>query len=99
MSRRAPTGQTPRELGDVVVNVGIEQSTQIQLPAIRQCHANRPNRAVMLGTVGDAPLAHPLDLQNVFRPDEPGESLPRDAALSNAPDRRGDFFAVPAVLE
>jgi aspartyl-tRNA(Asn)/glutamyl-tRNA(Gln) amidotransferase subunit C len=45
------------------------------------------------------PLGHPLELQNVFRADDPGESLPSDAALANAPDRRGDFFAVPAVLE
>jgi len=45
------------------------------------------------------PLAHPLDIQNVFRPDEPAPSLPVDAALSNAPERRDNFFAVPAVLE
>ena len=45
------------------------------------------------------PLAHPLDLQNVFRADEPAASLSADAALSNAPDRRDRFFAVPPVLE
>jgi aspartyl-tRNA(Asn)/glutamyl-tRNA(Gln) amidotransferase subunit C len=45
------------------------------------------------------PLAHPLPLQNVFRDDEPAPSLSVDAALGNAPDRRGDFYGVPAVLE
>jgi aspartyl-tRNA(Asn)/glutamyl-tRNA(Gln) amidotransferase subunit C len=45
------------------------------------------------------PLAHALDVQNVFRDDEPRPSLPVDAALANAPDRRGDFYAVPAVLD
>jgi aspartyl-tRNA(Asn)/glutamyl-tRNA(Gln) amidotransferase subunit C len=45
------------------------------------------------------PLAHPLPLHNVFRADEPAPSLPVDAALANAPDRRGDFYGVPAVLE
>jgi aspartyl-tRNA(Asn)/glutamyl-tRNA(Gln) amidotransferase subunit C len=45
------------------------------------------------------PLAHPLPLQNVFRDDEQGPSLPVDEALANAPDRRGDFYGVPAVLE
>jgi aspartyl-tRNA(Asn)/glutamyl-tRNA(Gln) amidotransferase subunit C len=50
-------------------------------------------------TVGIEPLAHPLNVHNVFREDEPGESLPVDAALANAPDRKGDFFGVPAVLD
>ena len=50
-------------------------------------------------TAGVEPLAHPLPVQNVFRPDDPAPSLPPDAALANAPDRRGDFFAVPAVLD
>ncbi|HJZ90368.1 MAG TPA: Asp-tRNA(Asn)/Glu-tRNA(Gln) amidotransferase subunit GatC [Gemmataceae bacterium] len=45
------------------------------------------------------PLAHPLPVQNVFRPDEPGPCLPVDEALRNAPARSGDFFAVPAVLD
>jgi aspartyl-tRNA(Asn)/glutamyl-tRNA(Gln) amidotransferase subunit C len=45
------------------------------------------------------PLAHPLPVQNVFRPDEPRPCLPVDEALRNAPARSGDFFAVPAVLD
>lgn len=45
------------------------------------------------------PLAHPLPISNVFRDDEAGQSLSVDDALSNAPMRHGDFFAVPAVLE
>lgn len=49
-------------------------------------------------TANVQPLAHPLPLQNVFRDDEPAESLPVDDALQNAPDRHGAFFAVPAVL-
>jgi aspartyl-tRNA(Asn)/glutamyl-tRNA(Gln) amidotransferase subunit C len=52
-----------------------------------------------LDTTGVEPLAHPLKVSNVFRPDEPAPSLPVDAALANAPDRQGDFFGVPAVLE
>src|SRR3954453_13301641 len=46
---------------------------------------------------GVEPLAHPLPVQNVFRPDELRPSLPVDEALRNAPARSGDFFAVPAV--
>lgn len=45
------------------------------------------------------PLAHPLAVRNVFRADEPKASLPVDAALANAPDRQGDFYRVPAVLD
>ena len=45
------------------------------------------------------PLAHPLPIHNVFREDELAPSLPVDAALQNAPDRRGDFYGVPAVLD
>ena len=52
-----------------------------------------------LNTDGVEPLAHPLPVQNVFRADEPGKSLPIDEALKNAPNRLGDFFGVPAVLD
>jgi aspartyl-tRNA(Asn)/glutamyl-tRNA(Gln) amidotransferase subunit C len=41
------------------------------------------------------PTAHPLDLVNVWAEDEPGESLPNDEALANAPDRESGFFRVP----
>jgi aspartyl-tRNA(Asn)/glutamyl-tRNA(Gln) amidotransferase subunit C len=50
-------------------------------------------------TAGVEPLAHPLPVQNVFRPDDPRPSLPVAEALANAPDRQGDFFGVPAVLD
>jgi len=52
-----------------------------------------------LDTAGVEPLAHPLPVQNVFRPDESAPSLPVDAALANAPNRVGDYFGVPAVFE
>ena len=52
-----------------------------------------------LNTEGVEPMAHPLPVQNVFRPDEVQTSLPVDEALANAPQRLGDFFGVPAVLE
>jgi aspartyl-tRNA(Asn)/glutamyl-tRNA(Gln) amidotransferase subunit C len=50
-------------------------------------------------TQGVQPLAHALEIHNVFRDDELAPCLPVDVALANAPDRRGDFYAVPAVLE
>jgi aspartyl-tRNA(Asn)/glutamyl-tRNA(Gln) amidotransferase subunit C len=42
------------------------------------------------------PTSHPLELTNVFAPDEPRPSLPLEEALANAPEREGDFFRVPA---
>jgi aspartyl-tRNA(Asn)/glutamyl-tRNA(Gln) amidotransferase subunit C len=50
-------------------------------------------------TEGVEPLAHALPLHDVFRDDEPEASLPVAEALANAPQRSGDFFRVPAVLE
>jgi Asp-tRNA(Asn)/Glu-tRNA(Gln) amidotransferase C subunit len=38
-------------------------------------------------------------VQNVFRPDELGQSLTVDEALRNAPQCIGDFFGVPAVFD
>jgi aspartyl-tRNA(Asn)/glutamyl-tRNA(Gln) amidotransferase subunit C len=52
-----------------------------------------------LNTDNVEPLAHPLPIHNVFREDKPEASLPVDTALQNAPDRRGNFYGVPAVLE
>ena len=50
-------------------------------------------------TDGVEPLAHPLPVQNVFRDDEPHQSLPPAEALRNAPSRVGDYFGVPAVFD
>jgi len=49
------------------------------------------------------PLAHALDVTNVFRDDEPAPSLPVQEALANAPARKmsggAGFYAVPPVQE
>jgi aspartyl-tRNA(Asn)/glutamyl-tRNA(Gln) amidotransferase subunit C len=49
-------------------------------------------------TDGVEPMAHAIEIANVFRDDVVGGSLPRDEALANAPhcDDRG--YLVPAVL-
>ncbi|MCZ2342943.1 MAG: Asp-tRNA(Asn)/Glu-tRNA(Gln) amidotransferase subunit GatC [Bacteroidales bacterium] len=49
-------------------------------------------------TTGVEPMAHPIPVENVFREDAPRESLPTGEALANAPNRGGNFFAVPAVF-
>jgi aspartyl-tRNA(Asn)/glutamyl-tRNA(Gln) amidotransferase subunit C len=57
------------------------------------------NQLQQVNTDGVEPLAHPLEVSNVFRADELQPSLPVDAALANAPKRSGDFYSVPAVFE
>ena len=57
------------------------------------------NQLQQVQTDGVEPMAHPLPIHNVFRADEPADSLPVAAALANAPERQGDFYSVPAVLE
>ena len=45
------------------------------------------------------PLAHGVEVRNVFRDDVRGPSLSREQALANAPKRNAEGFLVPAVLE
>lgn len=45
------------------------------------------------------PLAHCLPLSNCLRDDQVTQPLDLEAALSNAPDRDGDFFKVPRILD
>jgi aspartyl-tRNA(Asn)/glutamyl-tRNA(Gln) amidotransferase subunit C len=49
---------------------------------------------------GDVPpTAWAIPRANVFREDEPEPSLPVDEALRNAPEREGDRFKVPRIVE
>ena len=44
------------------------------------------------------PTSHPIPMHNVFRDDALTASMPRDAALANAPKRDSECYGVPAVL-
>ncbi|MBI3463661.1 MAG: Asp-tRNA(Asn)/Glu-tRNA(Gln) amidotransferase subunit GatC [Planctomycetes bacterium] len=44
------------------------------------------------------PMAHAVEIHNVFRADEVRPSLDRAEALANAPHHDGEFYLVPAVL-
>lgn len=44
------------------------------------------------------PMAHAVEMFDVFREDRVGESLPREQALANAPHRDVECYLVPAVL-
>ncbi len=45
------------------------------------------------------PLAHCLPIHNVLREDIVKESLGVEGALSNAPQREGEYFKVPKILD
>ncbi len=46
-----------------------------------------------------APMAHPIDVVDVFRDDVLTPMLSREEALQNAPRTDGQFFVVPAILD
>jgi aspartyl-tRNA(Asn)/glutamyl-tRNA(Gln) amidotransferase subunit C len=50
-------------------------------------------------TRGVPPTTHPGGLVNAFREDEVRPSLGTQGALANAPDKRGDFFRVPKIID
>jgi len=50
-------------------------------------------------TVGIEPTTTVLGQVNVFREDVVLPSLPVEKALANAPEREGDGFAVPKIIE
>ena len=51
-----------------------------------------------VNTEGVEPMAHAVEVTNVFRDDAVTESLPREEALANAPKRDSECYRVPAVM-
>ncbi len=52
-----------------------------------------------LDTTNVEPLAHCLPISNVLRQDFAKESLGTEKTLTNAPQRDGEFFKVPKILD
>jgi aspartyl-tRNA(Asn)/glutamyl-tRNA(Gln) amidotransferase subunit C len=52
-----------------------------------------------LDTDGVPPTSHAVPLVNVMRDDEIRPCLPVNEMLANAPDRVGDLFRVPRIIE
>ena len=52
-----------------------------------------------LDTENIEPLAHCLPISNCFREDIIKESLGTEKTLDNAPQRDGEFFKVPKILD
>ncbi|MDP6358927.1 MAG: Asp-tRNA(Asn)/Glu-tRNA(Gln) amidotransferase subunit GatC [Planctomycetota bacterium] len=52
-----------------------------------------------LDTSDVEPMSSVMGLNNVFREDEVKASVPTEVALANAPEKTGDSFKVPTVVE
>ena len=52
-----------------------------------------------LDVEGVEPTSHAVPLTDVTRDDEPRPSVPADAMLANAPERAGELFRVPRIIE
>jgi aspartyl-tRNA(Asn)/glutamyl-tRNA(Gln) amidotransferase subunit C len=52
-----------------------------------------------LDTRGVEPTSHAVPLTNVMRDDTEVPSVPRAEMLANAPDRHGELFRVPRIIE
>jgi aspartyl-tRNA(Asn)/glutamyl-tRNA(Gln) amidotransferase subunit C len=52
-----------------------------------------------IDTTKISPTSHILPISNVLREDSGKESLSSGKALENAPERQGDFFVVPKVID
>ena len=50
-------------------------------------------------TTGVEPTSHAVPQFDVMRDDEPRPCFPPEDMLANAPDRAGDFFRVPRIIE
>ncbi len=60
---------------------------------------NYVDRLDEVDTTDVEPMAHAIETVNVFRQDEPRDSLDREQALANAPQTDGTYFLVPAILD
>ena len=60
---------------------------------------NYVNMLEELDTADVEPFMHADAQRDVFRKDEPAPCLGAEAALQNAPQRKGDFFRVPRVVD
>lgn len=52
-----------------------------------------------LDVSGVEPMIHPIAFDNVFRKDEPGESLPHNEVIANAPSASDGQFRVPKIID
>ena len=66
--------------------------------AAQDPYAGAVEQLAELNTDAVEPMAHALEMANIFKSDEVAESLPVKEALANSPHHDAQFYLVPAVL-
>ena len=96
MAERLPPDEAPKDanLARLALTPDALETFTGQLAEILE-HADD---IAALDLAGVEPMARPLPLVNVFRPDEPGTPLDRDEVLACAPVSEDGQFRVPPVL-
>mgnify|MGYP001565005242 CR=1 FL=1 len=92
---------TKREVGHVAKLARLELSEEEQEVFTKQLNSilTYVEKLNELDTKDIEPTSHVLPIQNIFKEDKIKESLPREKALSNAPDRTEEFYRVPKIIE
>ena len=83
----------------VLARLHITQSEKELFAGQVQSIINYIEKLNELDTTSVEPTAHILPINNVFREDSLRESLPRNKALHNAPQKDEDFYRVPRIIE
>ena len=92
---------TLNEVEHVAKLARLEFAEEEKVPFTRQMDSilSYVDKLNELDTSGVEPTSHVLPIRNVFKEDVPKPSLTPDEALANAPDRAGDFYSVPKIIE
>jgi aspartyl-tRNA(Asn)/glutamyl-tRNA(Gln) amidotransferase subunit C len=85
----------------------VAKLARLELPDERLSELTRHINALMthferlnaLPTENIEPTSHSIPIYNVFREDEVAPCLPREQALSAAPEARDGLFIVPRIVE
>ena len=83
----------------VLARLHITQSEKELFAGQVQSIINYIEKLNELDTTSVEPTAHILPINNVFREDSLRDSLPRNKALQNAPQKDEDFYRVPRIIE
>lgn len=100
----------PGEPGGRISRAEVEHVARLARLALSPAEAERMRRELdailayvdklrALDVEGVEPTTHAVPLTDVTRPDEPRAPLPVEEMLANAPDRSGELFRVPRILE
>ncbi len=89
------------EIGHVAVlaRIALTEDEKVRFGAQLNMILEYIEKLNKLDTSNVQPTSHVIDLRNIMRDDMVCPSLPKEKALSNAPDRTEDFYRVPRIID